>query len=301
MGNRNNRYRCELALAAGLSIAGLNACGAEYGPADSDADESAASAQQPLIPGAIVTQTASQHQVPAGQIRDLSISCPPGSSVVGGGYAWGTSGGSLRVYKSARYLANSWNVVAANRSNTQGTTITIAIQCLLNTSASSAEALSAVTTIPAGSTALAQVTCPAGTILSGGGFASGTNALHVYQNTPRSGEVPSWVVRAKNLNSSQPITFQAQAVCLSGVSGSPKIRDIFRGNVPAGGETTITSSTCAEDTLLSSGGSYFSTGTSNTIKANHRDSDPGRWTTTIVNNESTSNSPHLATICLELW
>ena len=297
MENRYNRYHCDVALAIALSIVSLNACGADSGFEDSAADESSGSLTQPVIPGAAVAQVGRRLQLSAGEDNAVVAECPPGSRLVGGGYSWG---GNVRIVYSAG-AANGWVVSAINLSNTQSTVVNVFAQCLTGTPASNGEAWSAETTIPAGGNAVAQVSCPAETILAGGGF-SGSDALHVYQNRPRLiGGTNTWVVGGKNMNTFQSITFQAQAICLSRVGGGATVSNSRILSVPSGGETTFNSSTCPEGTLLSSGGSYFHHGVSNTIKATRRNANPSLWTTTMVNNEPDGNTANLSVLCLELW
>lgn len=299
MANRISRYRCDVALAMALSIGALNACGAVSGFEDSDADESAVSLEQPLIPGAAVTQHVGSLHLPPGEEHAVVLDCPSGK-LVGGGYSWGAAGGGVRVYYSAG-LDNGWVVAAANLSNTQSKNVDVYVQCLTGTFASSAPVFSGLTTIPAGGNTVAQVTCPAGTILAGGGF-SGSDALHVYQNIPKLiGGTNTWVVGGKNKNSFQSITFQAQAICLSGVDGGATVKNKRTFLIPAGDEVTVNSSACPAETLLSSGGSYFSHGTSNTIRSSLRTGNPPVWTTTLVNAEPAGNSANLGVLCLELW
>jgi len=302
MGNRINRYRCEVALAVGVSIAGLNACMAEMGPTDSDPDESAASVQEPIIAGAEVIQVTERAKLWRGGTVAVFVNCPANTQVVGGGYSWEGAGGvgSVRVY-SSKIGGNSWWANAINLSNTQDAYVDVFAQCLKGTTANaSILQWSPETTIPAGGTATAQVGCP-DNILAGGGFV-GNSAVQVYQNTPKVvNGTNMWFVAARNLNSSQATTFRAQAICVWGVNGTSTVKNKRVLSVPAGGEVTFNSATCPAETLLGSGGSFFSNGTSNTIRATLRNSTPSLWTTTMTNNDSAANTGQLNTLCLELW
>ena len=64
--------------------------------------------------------------------------------------------------------------------------------------------------IPVGAGGTALVDCPAGEVLSGGGYSGGS--VRVVQNFPA--DVNTWGVGAYNVDSSQPTNITPYAICI---------------------------------------------------------------------------------------
>jgi hypothetical protein len=285
-----------------LSVAALNACGAVDGGEDSEADESLATTEQAIIPGAAVTQAAKGYVVPAnGALSNATVNCATGSIVVGGGHFMPPSG-NLRVHAS-HSSANGWSISVINLSPTTATPIDVYAECLSGTNASSSSVWSPVTTLGPGQFASRTHRCPFGTILSGGGFAASI-AIHAFYNYPnQDGSVAQWTMQGVNKNSVGSSTFQTQAVCLSGVTGRTTIQSVNSPSIPAGAQVKFNSNLCPSGTLLSSGGFHnFAFAPNQTAKGNLRNfQNPFLWTTIIANNQTSAITAVLNTACLELW
>ncbi|MFH2102351.1 MAG: NBR1-Ig-like domain-containing protein [Chloroflexota bacterium] len=156
-----------------------------------------------------VSQVHTQVSVPVGDYGNPVVSCPAGSVVTGGGYA-SQSDGSLWVYNSTR-SGNGWQVYARNTSGAAKLVNVYAI-CLSGTTGTTAQVLQNVS-ISASSTGTTQAACPAGGLVTGGGFAL-QNDLIVYNSSMVSGDGNSWQAFARNTGGSSR-TMNVYAICLS--------------------------------------------------------------------------------------
>jgi hypothetical protein len=283
-----------------LSVAALNSCGAVDGAADTEADESLATTEQAIIPGAAVTQVVQSYRVPAnGALSNATVTCPTGSIVVGGGHFMT---GNVRVHAS-HSAPNGWSISVINLSPTTAFPIDVYAECLSGTNANSFPSWSTVTTLGPGQWASKTHVCPFGTILSGGGY-EGSIAIHAFYNYPnQEGSVAKWTVQSLNKNSVGSSTFQTQVVCLTGVTGRATIQSVNSPSIPAGGQVIFHSNPCPSETLLSSGG-FFNLffAPNQTAKGNIRNlQNPFLWTAAIANKETHATTAVLKTACLELW
>jgi hypothetical protein len=120
--------------------------------------------------------------------------------------------------------------------------------CLSNANGSSTQILGQ-DLVPTGGTGHALATCPAGSIVTGGGYATSLDKSLLVYNSSMSGN--GWQVYATNENGpSQPLN--AYAICLSGTSGKV---DQVTSQVPAEpGEMGHAVTTCPINSVLTGGG-----------------------------------------------
>jgi hypothetical protein len=145
-----------------------------------------------------------------GKGGSLTVSCPAGTVVTSGG-AVAAAGGI--VYRS-RKSGNGWQ---ASSWNDSGETYTMIVHanCLTNTNGAITE-VSDARFISAGQTGVVSASCPAGSLLSGGGYNQGSlRGLTVFASLPNP---TRWEVHAKNLGSQSEL-LTTYALCLTGVDG----------------------------------------------------------------------------------
>jgi hypothetical protein len=130
--------------------------------------------------------------------------CPAGTVVTGGGYAGNTD---LFVYNTSA-TGNGWEVYAQNTSGSDKLLNSYAV-CLSGTSGSTQQIYTQVTA-SAGGVGHAVSNCPAGTVVTGGGYAGNVN-LFVY-NTSATGN--GWEVYAQNTSGSDKL-LNSYAICLT--------------------------------------------------------------------------------------
>jgi len=151
-----------------------------------------------------------QVNLSANSTGSATVACPDGSIVVGGGFAGSSQ--NMVIYTSAQQ-GNGWQVYAKNYAGGSQLLNAYAV-CLFNSGGTVSQVLAQVT-ISAGGVGNVLASCPAGSVVTGGGFASDPDKLWVY-NISQDGN--NWHVYARNLTASNQI-LNSYAICLSGTSG----------------------------------------------------------------------------------
>ena len=158
-------------------------------------------------PGASVTELAAHITIGPSAIGNANIPCNAGEVAVGGGYANPTPG--VEIYNLTA-SGNGWGGYAANHTSAAAV-VTFYAECLNSSGAHTTFTSPATTSVGAASTGGTQVSCPGGSLLSGGGFADDENAL-VYNSSPNSSS--TW--EAYLLNQGASATgLNVYAMCLS--------------------------------------------------------------------------------------
>jgi hypothetical protein len=159
-------------------------------------------------PGAFVTTRVAHVTIGAGTTGNGSVACESDEVVVGGGYANPDSG--IEIYNFTG-MGNGWGGYAVNHS-TASDSVTFYAECLTSPLHPQVNFTSpASTTINGGASGGTQVSCPSGSLLSGGGFADSENAL-VFTSSPDSSS--TWEADLQN-NGTTPNMLNVFAVCLS--------------------------------------------------------------------------------------
>ncbi len=185
-----------------------------------------------------------------GESGTVMAGCPTSSLLISGGFA---TGEGMIITKTMPDVAG-WVVTGVNNSSVS-LPLTVIANCLHNSPGStrieSDEVL--VSGFP-------RVSCAAGELITGGGYAFESDTLEVYISTPDGAGIPSaWSVMAYNRHTADQ-SIQVFAVCLagSGLTGT-LIRDESVSYIT---ETTSTrvSMTCPLGAVMAVGG-YEGTGT----------------------------------------
>jgi len=134
------------------------------------------------------------------------VSCPAGSTVVGGAFVNG-SNGALELYNSSK-SGNGWQIYVNNNTATQQLFNVYAI-CLSGASGTTSDSYSSIS-VPAGTYAHGVKACGGSSILTGGGFAVNTG-LYVYN---MSADGNGWQNYANNPGASD-LTMFTYAICYS--------------------------------------------------------------------------------------
>jgi hypothetical protein len=190
-----------------------------------------------------VEKASTQISMGSGAIDSATATCPAGSVVVSGGYA---SSSDMLVYTQFAE-GNGWRVYAKNNAGSSKLLNAYAV-CLKNTAGSITQHAS-TTSVPSGSTGQAEVSCPAGKIVTGGGFASTSNGDLIVYNTSKTSN--GWQVYARN-NGGSSKSLNVYAVCLSGVTATTS-QVYEQGSVSAGGTQGVEAE-CPEGDLIVGGG-----------------------------------------------
>lgn len=187
-----------------------------------------------------------QAYVSPGATGAAIATCPSMSIVVGGGYA---AHSDVTFYTQYKY-GNGWRGDAKNNSGVDRQ-ITVFAVCLHNVSGLSVTQVHGQVTVYPGLKEQAVATCPAGSIVTGGGFhAYPDGSLRVYNSSKATSGV-GWQSWAENLTGSNK-THHAYAICLSG-SGGTTTQVMSSASIPLN-STGYAIPTCASGTLVTAGG-----------------------------------------------
>jgi hypothetical protein len=159
-------------------------------------------------PGASVTERSQHLSVNANSTGTLIVPCNPGEVAVGGGFA-NPSAPDVEIYNFT-YMGSGWGGYAANHTGS-AQVVTFYTECLTAPGAQVTFTSPASTTLAPGASGGTQVSCPGGTLLSGGGFVDDENAI-VYNSSPNSGS--TWGADLTNQGSSGNL-LEVSAMCLS--------------------------------------------------------------------------------------
>jgi hypothetical protein len=195
----------------------------------------------PILFAPVSSQVLVQVSAAASGIGHAVANCPSGSIVTGGGFA---GSANMLVY-STFASGNGWEVDAQNLSTSpQG--LNAYAECLSNTSGTTQQVYTQVSSA-AGGIGHAVISCPSGSVVTSGGFASNSNEL-VYSNSA-SGN--GWEVDAQNTSgTTQPLN--AYAICLSGTSGTTQ--SLVNQVSAAGNGIGQSVKACPSGTYLTGGG-----------------------------------------------
>jgi hypothetical protein len=158
------------------------------------------------FPSVTTTQVAQNFTVAGGgSLADKTVDCPAGSVAVGGGYT-GSADGSLWTFFTNLH-GNGWEVSVRNFGSGSKSFQVMAV-CLSGATLTSST-VTGYKDLAAGASGYAEIACPAGQVITGGGFHL-DNDLTVYYASWYSGK---WRVYAKNTGS-HTRALQARGVCL---------------------------------------------------------------------------------------
>ncbi|MGZ4342274.1 MAG: beta strand repeat-containing protein [Solirubrobacteraceae bacterium] len=191
-----------------------------------------------------------------------SAACPAGDVVLSGGYT--LVGGNMVIETSAPLGANgaisssTWTVTGFDNGDGQGTFTPYAI-CASSSMAGYSEA-SKAQSVNAGSSAQLTETCPAGSVITGGGFAAGSTAPVINESDPTSSSNVSsttWTVFVDNSGSRTAQSVTTYVVCVSNtISG-------YSEKLAQSSTAGVVSATCPSGSLVIGGG-VFAPGPPNT-------------------------------------
>jgi hypothetical protein len=231
-------------------------------------------------------QVFKQESIAAGSQGSATIACPGSSIITGGGFALGNT--SNMFAKTTSMDNNGWQTYAINNSGTSQLLNSYAV-CLSNSGGTTSQVFAQVTA-PANAVGNAVVSCPAGTVVTGGGYASNLN-FTVYNSSKKDN---GWQVYAKN-NSGSGQLLNAYAICLAGTSATSSV--VTAQTSIAGSSTGVTQATCPSGSLLSGGG--FAGSTDLLIYNTSMDSGNNKtWNTYARNLSGNSKLLNSYAICL---
>lgn len=144
----------------------------------------------------------------------VSVSCPSGQSVVGGG----ASAHSPLAWISSSYPAttSSWSVAVTMPVDLGYTEHFTPYAVCVDTSSvpGITIASSGDLAVPAATNVISGVQCPSGDVALDGGFAGGNGLVRLTESAPEPGEPDIWLVGVYEASSTDPGEFSIDAVCV---------------------------------------------------------------------------------------
>lgn len=192
------------------------------------------------------SQIVNQVTVNAGSVNSALANCTGSDKVSGGGFALTTG---LIAYTHS-LQGNGWQTYAENPTGS-GLLLNSYAICMHNVSGTVSQVYAQVSA-SAGGIGHASVTCPGGSVVTGGGYAS-NDKFFVY-NSSMNGN--GWEVYAKN-NAGSSGLLNAYAICLTGSGGSTS-QVLAQVSIPSGAIGSA-EATCPSNSLLTGGGFAGST------------------------------------------
>jgi hypothetical protein len=207
----------------------------------------------------IVTTTVT---APADNTAEAEATCPAGELLMGGGYSVNSTATSWRVYVDAPLNSTTWLVEPVNFS---AQTLSFSAYAICAMSVPGKKAVAGFTThvvgtsvsAPANDTAEADATCPAGQLLTGGGYDVFNVSANwsIFTSAPLSND--AWNVEIDN---EVPATtmFDSYAVCLAKTNSKPitglAVSTVETGATVQGNSVQNADASCGPKTLMTGGG-----------------------------------------------
>jgi hypothetical protein len=190
-----------------------------------------------------VQRTDNLTTIASGEMGHVVVSCPEGSIVTSGGF---TTNPEVLVYTHSK-SENGWQVYGVNNSASEKL-LHVYATCLSNTNGSVTQGYEQMAA-PVGGMGHGTTTCPAGSIVTGGGWASNVDGSMSIYNSSKSGN--GWQVYVQNSDDEEKF-FNTYAICLSGTDG---VSDQRGDNVSiSAGSTGAVKAVCENDALITGGG-----------------------------------------------
>jgi len=217
----------------------------------------------PVSVRGITTQTVIETATaPAGETAEAEATCGSGQLLVGGGYVISGTSTDWQVYVDAPLNGNTWLVEPVNFA-AQPLDFSAYAICALSVpgkkgvSKYTTQVVTTAVNVPANETGEADATCPAGELLTGGGYEvdNVSSNWSIYLNAPTSSD--TWTAEIDN---EVPVTttYNSFAVCLAKKNGKP-VTALTTSTVSTAGTVAANSSqtadvSCAAHELMTGGG-----------------------------------------------
>jgi hypothetical protein len=287
------------AIAAGVAAVGIGLAGAMVAISPAMAG--------PVSVRGITTQTVvGTATAPAGETGEAEATCGSGELLVGGGYVISGTSTDWQVYVDAPLNGTTWLVEPVNFGTAPLDFSAYAI-CALSVpgkkgvSAYTTQVVATTVNVPANETGEADATCPAGDLLTGGGYqvANVSSNWSIYLNAPTSSD--TWTAEIDN---EVPVTttYDSFAVCLAKQNAKPVTALTTStvstaATVPANSSQTADVS-CGAHQLMTGGGHVMDSIGQDWLIAASAPVASNEWQVQAVDLDSTSREFDSIAVCL---
>jgi hypothetical protein len=196
-----------------------------------------------------VNETSDEATLAGNGADSITAECPAGTVVVGGGFS-----ASPEVVVSSQYpQITGWQAHVRNTSSSSKVVRVYAV-CLHNTPGASIEIVQESTVMPSDGNAEVYAKCPAGSVVTGGGWRTTGADVRITQSAKTGA---AWNIEAHNYSTN--CMLYAHAVCLSGTGGKTSLSEVW-GEVDYHWGPKEISVTCPQGTVMTGGGYRDNTG-----------------------------------------
>jgi hypothetical protein len=237
-----------------------------------------------VVNGPDVKQVEAQVSISMGATEHVSISCPAGSIIVGGGF---DGGNNLTPYRSER-IGNAW-VVYAHRYSGANSTLKGFAYCLSGTSGSSTSGFTDKTLAP-GATGDAIHYCSGGSVVSGAGFAYTDGRIWIYRLHMTGSGLQ---INGRNTSGTNAV-MHPHPICLT-APGAVTSAHATLGSIAASSSGTVESA-CPAGTAVTGGG--FAISSNMFLTGMYRHPTENRWVVKALNQSGSSLNVYSEAICL---
>jgi hypothetical protein len=231
-----------------------------------------------------IQQMESQTTIGMGSVGHVSVNCPSGSEVVGGGF---DGGNNIATYRSER-SGNGW-VVYGHRYSGANSTLKVYAYCLSGVTASSTSGYMEKTLTP-GQSGNQSYSCTGSSVVTGGGFAFTDGVIWAYRLIMDGNGLKMY---AQNTGASAGM-FRPHPVCLNS-SGAVTVRATNTGSVPASSSGTVEAG-CPAGTTVTGGG--FTLSANMTLTGMYKKPGQEKWVVKILNITGSNLNASADAICL---
>jgi len=236
--------------------------------------------------GLAVQQLEASTAIAMGSTGHVSVNCPAGSVIVGGGF---DGGNNIATYRSER-SGNGWLVYAHRYMGANGTLRAFAY-CLSGVSASSTSGYTEKTLAP-GASGEQSYGCTGGSKVTGGGFAFTDGVIWAYRLIMAGNGL---LMNAQNQGASNG-TFRPHPVCLT-AAGETTVRGTNTGSIAAASSGTLEAG-CPDGTTVTGGG--FTLANHMTLTGLYKKPGENKWMMRALNQEGSSMPAAADAICLAI-
>jgi hypothetical protein len=236
--------------------------------------------------GLTVQQVEASTSIGMGSTGSVSINCPAGSVVVGGGF---DGGNNIQTYRSER-SGNGWVVYGHRYLGANGTLKAYAY-CLSGVTATSTSGYTEKTLAP-GASGDQTFNCTGGSVITGGGFAFTDGVIWAYRLIMVGNGLQ---MNAQNQGASNG-TFRPHPVCLSS-TGAATVRATNMASI-SGSSSGTAEAACPAGTTVTGGG--FTLSANMTLTGMYKKPGENKWVIKVLNMSGSSLNAVSDAICLSI-
>ena len=169
-------------------------------------------------------KVSAQVSIPSGEIKSVAVACPAESVVVGGGFSVHPN----VIVHNHRKEGNGWIAYGKNHGGS-AKTLNVYANCMKFLSGAATSLVTEQISVPANTSSYGVASCPAGTTVVSGGWASNHDGSLVVYNSTISSNGQGWRVYAKNQkNSSQLLNIYATCLSSSSATSTNMVEEVLQ-------------------------------------------------------------------------